>query len=113
MVNCWYTDHVYNRRPNAMSGFSLIAVICLSFFLASYQRNLKPAARRATDMRQVARLITTEPLDAGVARSHMTREQARAHAWGPPARPRDRVLAWSLLKSSAALDHSRPGGPNS
>lgn len=71
LVNRWHADHVYKHRPNAMVVFWLIAVICLALFLAFYQRNLKPAARRAANMLQIARLVTAEllgRLPAGPAR---------------------------------------------
>jgi hypothetical protein len=67
LVNRWHADHVYRHQPNAMLTFWLIAVICLNLFLAFYQRNLKLAARRAATMLQIARLITAELLDAGLA----------------------------------------------
>lgn len=64
LVNRWSADHVYKHQPNAMLVFWLIAVICLNLFLAFYQRNLKPAARRAANMLQIARLVTAELLGA-------------------------------------------------
>ena len=74
LVNRWHADHVYKHQPNAMLTFWLLAVICLTLFLAFYQRNLKPAARRAASMLQIARRIAAELLGAiprGPARAPM------------------------------------------
>jgi hypothetical protein len=64
LVNRWYADHVYKHQPNAMLIFWLMAVACLNLFLAFYRRDLKPAARRAASMLQIARRIAAELLDA-------------------------------------------------
>jgi hypothetical protein len=74
LVNRWQADHVYQHQPNALLTFWLPAVICLTLFLAFYQRNLKPAARQAAGMLQIARLIATElrgAIPRGPARAPM------------------------------------------
>lgn len=74
LVNRWHADHVYKHQPNAMLTFWLLAAICLTLFLAFYQRNLKPAARQAASMLQIARRIAAELLGAiprGPARAPM------------------------------------------
>ena len=72
LVNRWYADHVYKHQPNAMLIFWLMAVACLNLFLAFYRRDLKPAARRAASMLQIARRIAAElfaAIPAGPARA--------------------------------------------
>ena len=72
LVNRWYADHVYKHQPNAMMVFWLMAVACLNLFLAFYRRDLKPAARRAASMLQIARMIAAElfaAIPAGPARA--------------------------------------------
>jgi hypothetical protein len=62
LVNRWDADHVYKHQPNAMLTFWLMAMACLNLFLAFYRRDLKPAARQAASMLQIARAITAELL---------------------------------------------------
>jgi len=72
LVNRWYADHVYKHQPNAMLVFWLMAVACLNLFLAFYRRDLKPAARQAASMLQIARRIAAElfaAIPAGPARA--------------------------------------------
>ena len=74
LVNRWHADHVYKHQPNAMLTFWLMAVACLNLFLAFYQRDLKPAARQAASMLQIARKIAAElfaAMPAGPARAPM------------------------------------------
>jgi hypothetical protein len=74
LVNRWYADHVYKHQPHAMLIFWLMAVACLNLFLAFYRRDLKPAARRAASMLQIARMIAAElfgAIPAGPARAPM------------------------------------------
>ena len=60
MVNRWHADHVYRHEPTAMLVLWLMAMLCLNVFLAFYQRNLKPAARKAASMLHVSRQIAAE-----------------------------------------------------
>jgi hypothetical protein len=72
LANRWHADHVYKHRPKAMLNFWLMAVLCLNLFLAFYRRNLKPAARQAATMLQIARQIAAElfaAFPAGPARA--------------------------------------------
>jgi len=72
LVNRWYADHVYKHQAHAMLNFWLMAVLCLNLFLAFYRRDLKPAARQAASMLQIARQIAAElfgAFPAGPARA--------------------------------------------
>jgi len=60
MVNQWHADHVYKHDPTAMLVFVLLAMICLTVFVAFYTRNLKPQARRNASMLHISRLIMAE-----------------------------------------------------
>lgn len=54
--------------------FWLMAVVCLNLFPAFYRRDLKPAARQAASMLQIARRIAAElfaAIPAGPARAPM------------------------------------------
>jgi hypothetical protein len=71
LVNQWHADHVYKHQAQAILVFWLLAMACLNLFLAFYQRNLKPAARRAASMLHIARQVASElyhELPAGFAR---------------------------------------------
>lgn len=70
LVNRWHADHVYKHHPTAMLVFFLFALLCLNVFMAFYQRNLKPALRKAVSMLHVAQLVASElyePIRAGPA----------------------------------------------
>jgi hypothetical protein len=56
----WHADHVYKHHPTAMLVFCLLAMICLTVFVAFYTRNLKPEVRRDASMLYISRLISTE-----------------------------------------------------
>lgn len=56
----WYADHVYKHHGNAILVFCLLAMLCLTVFLAFYHRNLKPAVRNTASMRHIARQIAAE-----------------------------------------------------
>ncbi|MFN2119909.1 MAG: transposase [Anaerolineales bacterium] len=60
LVNRWHADHVYKHQPTAMLVFFLFAMLCLNVFMVFYNRNLKPAARRATSTLHIAALIAAE-----------------------------------------------------
>ena len=60
MTNQWHADHVYKHDPTAMLVFVLLAMICLTVFVAFYTRNLKPPARRDASMLHISRLIMAE-----------------------------------------------------
>ena len=60
MATRWHADHVYKHRPTAMLVFWLLAMICLTVFVAFYTRNLKPAVRRNVSMLYIARLLLAE-----------------------------------------------------
>jgi hypothetical protein len=60
MANRWHADHVYKHDPTALLVFVLLAMICLTVFVAFYTRNLKPAARRNASMLHISRLISAE-----------------------------------------------------
>jgi len=60
LANRWHADHVYKHDPQAMLVLWLLVMACLTVFLAFYQRNLKPAARQAASMLQIARRIASE-----------------------------------------------------
>jgi len=54
--------------PCRMLIFLLFALLCLNVFVAFYQRNLKPAARRAVSTLHIAQLIAAElytPISTG------------------------------------------------
>ena len=56
----WHADHVYKHHGNAILVFCLLAMLCLTVFLAFYRRNLKPAVRKAAGMLHIAREIAAE-----------------------------------------------------
>ncbi len=60
LVNRWHADHVYKHHPAALLIFLLFALLCLNVFVAFYQRNLKPAVRRAVSTLHIAQLIAAE-----------------------------------------------------
>jgi hypothetical protein len=60
LANQWHADHVYKHEPKAMLVLWLLVMACLTVFLAFYRRNLKPAARQAASMLQIARRIAGE-----------------------------------------------------
>lgn len=60
LVNRWHADHVYKHEPQAILVFWLLSIICLNVFLAFWNRNLKPAVRRAVSMLHIARQIMSE-----------------------------------------------------
>jgi hypothetical protein len=60
LVNRWHADHVYRHDPTALLVFWLLAQICLTVFCAFFRRHLKPAARAATSMLHVSRLVQAE-----------------------------------------------------
>ncbi len=60
LANQWHADHVYKHDPQAMLVLWLLVMACLTVFLAFYRRNLKPAARQAASMLQIARRIASE-----------------------------------------------------
>jgi hypothetical protein len=62
LVNQWHADHVYKHEPQAMLIFCLMAMVCLNVFMAFYQRNLKPALRKAATMLCIARQVAAELL---------------------------------------------------
>jgi len=71
LANAWHADHVYRHHDNAIVVFGLLALLCLNLFNAFYQRDLKPAARRAASMLQIARQVAAA-LHAAI-RSGVTR----------------------------------------
>jgi len=56
----WHADHVYKHDGNAILVFCLLAMLCLTVFLAFYRRNLKPAVRKAASMLHISREIAAE-----------------------------------------------------
>jgi len=71
MVNRWHADHVYKHDPLAIEVAWLLAMLCLTVFLAFWRRNLKPALRATVSMLHIARRITAEliaAIPAGPAR---------------------------------------------
>lgn len=60
LANQWHADHVYKHHPNAIVVFGLLALLCLNIFTAFYQRDLKPAARQAATLLQIARQVAGE-----------------------------------------------------
>jgi hypothetical protein len=60
LVNHYQADHVYRYEPTAMLVFCLLALLCRNVFVAFCRRDLKPAARAAFRMLQVARLVSSE-----------------------------------------------------
>ncbi len=58
--NRWHADHVYKHQPNAILVFWLLTIIAHNLFMAFYHRNLKPAARKAYDTLQIARMVLAE-----------------------------------------------------
>jgi len=56
----WHADHVYRHAPEAMLVFVLLAMVCLTVFVAFYRLNLKPARRRGCSMLHISRLISSE-----------------------------------------------------
>lgn len=56
----WHADHVYKHDGNAILVFCLLAMLCLTVFLAFYRRNLKPAVRNAASMRHIAREMAAD-----------------------------------------------------
>ncbi len=74
MANRWHADHVYKHDPTALLVFWLLAMICLTVFVAFYTRNLKPPARRDASMLHISRLISAElyrAMPAGPPRTPM------------------------------------------
>jgi hypothetical protein len=66
LANQWHADHVYRHEPTALLVFLLLAMICLNLFVMFYERDLKPAARRAASMLHLARRVAAE-LYAGLS----------------------------------------------
>jgi hypothetical protein len=66
LSNQWHADHVYRHEPTALLVFLLLAMICLNLFVMFYERDLKPAARRAATMLHIARRVAAE-LYAGLS----------------------------------------------
>ena len=62
LTNRWHADHVYKHDPTAILVFYLLALLCLTVFLAFYHRNLKPVVRERYSMQHIARLIVAELL---------------------------------------------------
>lgn len=62
LTNRWHADHVYKHDPTAILVFYLLALLCLTVFLAFYHRNLKPVMRERYTMQHIARLIAAELL---------------------------------------------------
>ena len=60
LANPWHADHVYKHHPNAIVVFGLLALLCLNIFAAFYRRDLKPAARQAASLLQIARQAAGE-----------------------------------------------------
>lgn len=60
LANRWHADHVYRHEPTALLVFLLLAMICLNLFVMFYERDLKPAARRAASMLHIARRVAAE-----------------------------------------------------
>lgn len=60
LANQWHADHVYKHHPNALVVFGLLALLCLNIFTLFYQRDLKPAARAAANMLQIARQVAAQ-----------------------------------------------------
>lgn len=60
LANQWHADHVYRHEPTALLVFLLLAMICLNLFVMFFQRDLKPAARRAASMLHIARRVAAE-----------------------------------------------------
>ncbi len=74
MATRWYADHVYKHHPTALLVLWMLAMICLTVFMAFYTRNLKPAARRDASMLHISRLILAElyqAIPAGPPRTPM------------------------------------------
>jgi hypothetical protein len=76
LANKWHADHVYRHHSNAIVAFGLLATLCLNIFNAFYQRDLKPAARQAADMAQIARQVAAD-LQNGIP-THAAQTLARA-----------------------------------
>jgi len=71
MVNRRHADHVYKHDPLAIEVAWLLAMLCLTVFLAFWRRDLKPALRATVSMLHIARRITAEliaAIPAGPAR---------------------------------------------
>lgn len=66
LVTRWHADHVYKHQADAMLIFWLLTMLACNLFMAFYQRNLKPAVRRAYDTLQIARMILSQ-LYQGIA----------------------------------------------
>ena len=65
---------MYKHHPTALLVFLLLAMICLTVFVAFYTRTLKPPARRNVSMLHISRLITAElyqAIPAGPPRTPM------------------------------------------
>ena len=60
MANRWHADHGYKHHPTAMLVLWLMAMICLTVFVAFYTRNLKPAVCRNASMLHISRLISAK-----------------------------------------------------
>lgn len=60
LVNQYHADHVYRHEPTALLVFWLLTQLSLNVFTAFFRRNLKPAARAASSMLHVARLLRVE-----------------------------------------------------
>jgi hypothetical protein len=56
----WHADHVYKHHGNGILVFCLLAMLCLTVFLAFYRRDLKPAVRHCASMQHIARQIAAE-----------------------------------------------------
>ena len=56
----WHADHVYKHDGVAILVFCLLAMLCLSVFLAFYRRNLKPVVRKTASMLHISREIAAE-----------------------------------------------------
>lgn len=72
----WHADHVYCHEPQAIAVFSLLAMICLTVFLAFYRRNLKPRFQQAHSMLAVARRIMAQLLHIPGSGAPETRARA-------------------------------------
>lgn len=64
-VNHWHLDHVYRHEPTAMRVLALLTMLAMNVLHAFRRLNLKPALRRRSSLRQVARLVAAE-IHAGV-----------------------------------------------
>jgi hypothetical protein len=60
LVSRWHGNHVYRHAANAMEVFWLLTLLAHNLFMAFYRRNLKPAAQKAYDTLQIARMMVAE-----------------------------------------------------